>query len=150
MVVCTFNAAQAGSATLQLLTLAAWGATPRTDLNATLSVLDANGTVLRSAVGMTTSSGIAPFSVKLPVPGTYFVSLQPIGAGDPATTGYSTYGSRWVPSLFVSVWGSMLVQAGKLSRHSVCCPQTTESQQVLCCSASCCNRNGPRQQRMHC
>jgi len=38
--------------------------------------------------------GISPLSVSLPAAGTYYVTLRPVGAGNPPTDGYSTYGSR--------------------------------------------------------
>lgn len=78
-----------GNLTVQLLPAAPWGSTPRANLNAMVTVMKADGTALAAASGV----GISPFTLPSVAQGLYFISVTPTGAGDPRTTGYSTYAS---------------------------------------------------------
>lgn len=88
----SFAAATAGTATLQVLGMPAWGSAARSNLNMQLTVTDATNTALASTTGV----GIGAFTITLPAAGTYYVSVTGAGSGDPTTTGYSSYGSRGV------------------------------------------------------
>jgi PKD repeat protein len=59
------------------------------DLSAKVELLDASGAVLANNSSMAVS---AAFNLSVPA-GTYYLRISAIGSGDPATTGYSTYGS---------------------------------------------------------
>lgn len=86
----SFSAPVAGTATLRLLGMPAWGTAGRSNLNGILRVMNATGAVLANASGV----GIAPFNASLPAPGTYYVSVTPSGEGSPSASGYTAYGSR--------------------------------------------------------
>lgn len=83
------QAASSGLITVRLLGVAAWGTVPRSNLNATVTVRDAQGTVLAAASGV----GVGPFTVNTAAPGVFYIMVTPTGAGNPVTTGYSAYGS---------------------------------------------------------
>ena len=61
------------------------------NLDALMTLRDAAGTLLASA--NPTDALNASFSVTLPAAGTYYLSVQGTGKGDPLTTGYTNYGS---------------------------------------------------------
>ncbi|MFM9916506.1 MAG: PKD domain-containing protein [Rhizobacter sp.] len=61
------------------------------NLDAWVGLRDAGGNVLASINPVDALN--ASFSVNLPVAGTYYLSVQGTGKGDPRTTGYSAYGS---------------------------------------------------------
>ncbi len=65
------------------------GRSPNLDAQVTLQAAD--GTVLASA--NPTSTLDASLSFTIVTPGTYFVSVQGVGLGDPLVTGYTNYGS---------------------------------------------------------
>ena len=62
---------------------------PNADL--VLSLLDANGNVLVSTNPQNQLSSVLYYTV--PAQGTYYLEVKGTGQGDPATTGYSSYGS---------------------------------------------------------
>jgi len=55
-----------------------------------------------TALSTVSGVGAGPVSVTLPAAGRYFITLNPVGSGDPVTTGYSTYGSRGQYELLVT------------------------------------------------
>ena len=61
------------------------------NLDILLQLRDANGTLL--AESNPTAALNASLSVALPAAGTYYLSVQGTGLGDPLSTGYTTYGS---------------------------------------------------------
>ncbi|HSI59283.1 MAG TPA: PPC domain-containing protein [Ideonella sp.] len=61
------------------------------NLDLRLQVLDASGAQLRKAQPPATLA--ASLTVTLPSAGTYYLVVEGVGTGDPATTGYSDYGS---------------------------------------------------------
>ena len=61
------------------------------NLDAWVGLRDAAGNLLANI--NPTDALNAPFSVVLPAAGTYYLSVQGTGKGDPLTTGYSAYGS---------------------------------------------------------
>ncbi len=79
-------AAGAGSATITLSPAAR-----SANLDALVKLVNASGTVLASA--NPTDALNASLTFTLPSAGTYYVSVQGTGKGDPLTTGYSNYGS---------------------------------------------------------
>ena len=79
-------AAGAGSASFSLVTAAR-----SANLDALVTLRDAAGQVLASVNPVDALN--ASFSVTLPAAGTYYLSVQGTGKGDPLTTGYSNYGS---------------------------------------------------------
>ncbi len=79
------------------------------NLDIRLELYDATGTLLASAdppaasASWDIASGLdASLSIVLPASGTYFVSVDGIGFGDPLNTGYSDYGSVGPYSLSVA------------------------------------------------
>lgn len=83
------QAASSGPITVRLLGVAPWGTVPRSNLNATVTVRNAQGTVLAAASGV----GVGPLTVNAAAAGVYYIMVAPTGAGNPLTTGYSAYGS---------------------------------------------------------
>jgi hypothetical protein len=61
------------------------------NLDAWVGLRDAGGNLLTNVNPVDALS--ASFSVNLPAPGTYYLSVQGTGKGDPLTTGYTAYGS---------------------------------------------------------
>ena len=61
------------------------------NLDARVELRDAGGNLLASANPVDALN--ASVSANLPLPGTYYLSVQGTGKGDPLTNGYSTYGS---------------------------------------------------------
>lgn len=86
----SFTAGTPGAATLSMTGVQKLGTMVRSNLNASLTLASATGAVMASTAGV----GIPAFSVQLPAAGLYYVYIAPVGAGDPVTDGYSTYGSR--------------------------------------------------------
>jgi PKD repeat protein len=76
------------------------------NLDILLQLRDANGAVLAEANPSAALN--ATLSVTLPAAGTYYVSVQGTGLGDPLATGYPTYGSigRYAFSVSAPVTGS--------------------------------------------
>jgi len=97
-----FRVSRPGTATLRVLVQPQWPQSTmgRSNLNLALTVLDANGNPVPG--GSQRGIGIAAYSVTLPAAGIYYTTIVGVGAGDPVTTGYSSYGSRGVYQLFVT------------------------------------------------
>lgn len=97
-----FRVSRPGTATLRVLVQPQWpqSSMGRSNLNLALTVLDANGSPFPG--GSQRGIGIPAYSVTLPAAGIYYTSITGVGAGDPVTTGYSSYGSRGVYQLFVT------------------------------------------------
>lgn len=76
------------------------------NLDILLQLRDANGALLAESNPATALN--ASLSVTLPAAGTYYVSVQGTGMGDPLSTGYSTYGSigRYAFSVSAPATGS--------------------------------------------
>lgn len=93
----SFQAA-AGTVTLSAAVVAPWsGASNRANLDIQLVVYDADGTALATlnpAGADAASLGVPATPVTLPASGTYIVAVTGAGAGDVASSGYSSYGSR--------------------------------------------------------
>lgn len=95
-----FDAAAAGTATLRVLVAPNKDTSVvRANLNLQLTVTASDGT---TTLYTTSGVGIGPMSVNLAAAGRYYITLNPVGSGDPATTGYSTYGSRGQYELLVT------------------------------------------------
>jgi PKD repeat protein len=90
----SFNAG-AGSATITLSP-----ATRSANLDALVELRNSAGVLIASA--NPTDALNASVTVNLPAAGTYFVSVQGVGKGDPLTTGYTDYGSLGLYALAVS------------------------------------------------
>jgi hypothetical protein len=94
--------AEAGTLTLSVGVTAPWASgassSNRANLDAQLVVYNAAGaplaTINPAGADPVNGLGIAPTAVALPAAGTYYVAVTGAGAGDPAATGYSSYGSR--------------------------------------------------------
>jgi PKD repeat protein len=90
----SFNAG-AGSATVTLSP-----ATRSANLDALVELRNSAGVLIASA---NPADGLnASLTVNLPAAGTYYVSVQGVGKGDPLTTGYTDYGSLGLYALAVS------------------------------------------------
>jgi hypothetical protein len=64
------------------------------DLHFTVSIYDGSGVLLTNREGSDSSSGVQPVSIRQNLnSGTYYVSIQGKGSGNPLTTGYSDYAS---------------------------------------------------------
>lgn len=87
-----------GNVTVQLLGAPAWGSVLRSNLNASVTVQSMQGAVLGQASGV----GVIAFSLPSVVAGTYFIFVRPTAAGNPLTTGYSTYGCQGQYELVVT------------------------------------------------
>jgi PKD repeat protein len=90
----SFNAG-AGSATITLSP-----ATRSANLDALVELRSSAGVLIASANPADALN--ASVTVNLPAAGTYFVSVQGVGKGDPLTTGYTDYGSLGLYALTVS------------------------------------------------
>lgn len=71
------------------VSLAIQGPSPEPNLDIKAELLNANGQVLQASDPTGLSASLV---ASLPA-GTYYVRISGVGAGDPGTTGYSTYGS---------------------------------------------------------
>lgn len=80
-----------GTANVQVFGMPNAGSTLRSNMYVTFTIKDANGNLLDS---QTNAGGIASHTVNVPSAGTYYISLQPVGVGDPAVNGFSNYSSR--------------------------------------------------------
>lgn len=80
-----------GTASVQVLGMPNAGTTLRSNMYVTLTIRDANGNIVDS---QTSVGGIASRTVNITTAGTYYISLQPVGLGDPVVNGFSNYASR--------------------------------------------------------
>jgi len=71
------------------VTLNIGGASPEPNLHLKAELMDANGNVLQASSPWSRNASISAGLAS----GTYYLRVSSIGAGDPATTGYSSYGS---------------------------------------------------------
>jgi hypothetical protein len=94
----TWTSTAAGTVVVQLLGAPAWTfrsistqliEEPRSNLNATVTVMNAQGSVLKTATGV----GVGPFTTAVLPAGMYYVSVKPSAGGDPVRAAYSAYGS---------------------------------------------------------
>jgi len=77
-----------------LVTLKAQPAPKGPNLHIQMSLMNAAGIVISTANPADTTAGVQPATIStLLSAGTYYVSVQGVGSGDPLTTGYSDYGS---------------------------------------------------------
>jgi hypothetical protein len=97
--------AVAGPLTVTASVVAAYTTDGRSDLDILLKLTDASGTQLATADTIATGWAglLASLTATLPADGTYYISVQGTGFGNPSNTGYSAYGSigqtaghRWV------------------------------------------------------
>lgn len=82
----------AGLVTLTMQVVPKWStaaSSARSNLNATITVVDAANNVLASAAGCGMST-----QLNVPAAGTYYVFVSSTGVGDPLAGGYSSYASR--------------------------------------------------------
>jgi autotransporter-associated beta strand protein len=96
-----FFSFQTGAGTAQIV------ATPSergANLHILLSVYDGGGILLTNADVADNGNGVQPVALNFLLgSGTYFVSVQGVGSGDPMTTGYTKYGSLGQYTLAITV-----------------------------------------------
>ncbi len=64
------------------------------NLHFNVTLYDSTGTVITNREAIDTGSGVQSVAMSLPLSsGSYFLSIAPLGNGNPATDGYSSYGS---------------------------------------------------------
>jgi hypothetical protein len=93
-----FIATRAGTATVQLLIMAAWSTWSRSNLHSTVTLQDCSGAVLATQTG----TGVAPFNVNLPTAGSYFLSIVGAAGNGGGTIGWSSFVSRGQYTLVVT------------------------------------------------
>ena len=81
-----------GSATLSVAVVTPWGDFQRANLDAQLTIINSAGAVVQTL--NPASLDVPATVVGLPAMNRYYVAVQGVGSGDPATTGYSSYGSK--------------------------------------------------------
>lgn len=89
----TWTSTTTGPLAVQLLGAPDWRSPtplfPRSNLNATVTVMNTQGTTLRTVTGV----GVGPFILPDVAAGDYYASVKPSGGGDPVRAAYSSYGS---------------------------------------------------------
>jgi hypothetical protein len=81
-----------GTATLSVAVVSPWGSFQRANLDVQLAILNSAGAIVTML--NPPSLNLPATVVGLPAMDRYYVAVQGVGSGDPATTGYSSYGSK--------------------------------------------------------
>lgn len=94
------------------------------NLDILIQLQDANGVVLAESNPATLLTGA--ISINVPAAGTYYLSIQGMGQGDPLTTGYTSYGSigRYVMSVSAPIAAATATAAISSSATSGSIPLT--------------------------